>query len=368
MEKLKKPMLIACGGFVILFIFMFIISSCNRKVYTAKEFEEFLLAEAKTFYKNNVDTLPQENGKTTLSISNIIDNQKEYIGSDLTCDGGIDVINNNGYYLYVSNVKCSDGYSSRNLSEHLINSDVVSSGNGLYSYNDYYIYRGDNVNNYVIFNNQLWRIVKINSNGTLRMIETDYMIKTKNDEMVFKNNKRSSSKWDDRYNVDKENSSGYNDYIHDGINSRIKDYLEEVYKNEYSDEIKSYIVKQDLCIGKRSFTDSINDGSIECSNVLSEQNLGLLQLNEYINASLDPGCVNAESATCLNYNYLTEFNTTFWTMTAVSENSYEVYKIGSMITKATAKSNAVPKIVINLSREARFTTGDGTEENPYIIN
>ena len=55
-------------------------------------------------------------------------------------------------------------------------------------------------------------------------------------------------------------------------------------------------------------------------------------------------------------------------MTPVSENSYEVFKIGSTITNATASSTATPKVVLNLSNEIRFSKGDGSETNPYIIN
>ena len=248
--------------------------------------------------------------------------------------------------MYVPNISCTDGYSSTRLADHLISQDkIVSSGNGLYATYDYYTYRGDNVDNYIIFNNQLWRIVKINSDGSIKIIETDKAIKSKKGSKEYKNSRRPSEVWDNRYNVDKNYTSGFNDYVHDDINSRIKDYLEDVYINEYSDETKGYIVKQDLCIGKRSLTDNINDGSIECSNILNDQYVGLLQLNEYINASLDPSCVSAESVTCSNYNYIAAMKSTFWSITAVKDNTYDVFKIGKKITDATASSTSTPKIV-----------------------
>lgn len=369
MEKLKKPMIIACGGFVILFIFMFIMSSCKKKDYTTEEFSSYLLDKAKSYYSNHKDALPQtDTGKTSLNITTLVEDQEDYIG-DTTCNGSIDVINNNGYYMYAPNINCSDGYSSTKLSTHLISSlDTVTSGNGLYANYDYYIFRGDNVDNYVIFNDQLWRILRINSDGSIKIIETDYIVKSKKGNLELKSSKRPSQVWDNRYNVDKGSTSGYNDFIHDGINSRIKDYLDDVYENEYSEETKGYIVKQNLCIGKRSIAETNNDGSVECSNILSDQYLGLIQLNEYINASLDPACISAESVTCSNYNYLATFKTTFWSLTAVSENSYDVFKIGKRMTDATSSSTATPKIVLNLSSEVSFTEGDGTEANPYIID
>lgn len=367
MEKFRKPMLIACGGFVILFIFMFIMSSCSKKNYTTQEFSEYLLDAATAYYDQNKSALPQtDTGKTSVSIDTLVGDQEDYIG-DTTCNGSVDVINNNGYYMYVPNISCTDGYSSTKLSDHL-KENIVSSGNGLYATYDYYIYRGDTVNNFVVFNDQLWRIVRINSDGSLKMIETDYVVKSKKGVLEFKSSKRTSEVWDDRYNSEKNYTSGFNDFIHEGLNSRIRDYLEEVYNEEYSDETKGYIVKQNLCIGKRSVTETTNDGSIECSNILYDQYVGLLPLNEYINASLEPTCVSAESVTCSNYNYLATFKSTFWSITAVSDNSYDVYKIGKKITDATASSTSTPKIVLNLSGEVRFNKGDGSEENPYIIN
>lgn len=368
-DKLKKPMLIVCGGFVILFIFMFIFGSCNKKVYTSLEFNEYLMDSAKEYSKKNKDALPQtDGGKLTLSISNLVSDQSEYLGDDNSCSGGIDITNNNGYYLYTPNISCTDGYATKKLTTELTDKEkIVTSGNGLYQYNDYYIYRGESVNNYVVFNNQLWRIIRINADGSIKMIETNYIVKEKNDNMSFKSSKRSSVVWDNRYNEEKKYNAGFNDFIHNGMNSRIKDELDSIY-NEYSDETKAYIVKQNLCIGKRSVTDTINDGSIECSNILNDQYVGLLQVNEYINASLDANCVSSESVTCANYNYLSTFKSTFWSITAVKENSFNVFKLGSKISDTTASSIATPKVVLLISSEVTFSKGDGSNDNPYIID
>lgn len=369
MEKLKKPLMIVAGGLVIFIIFMFILASCNKKNYTCKEFSEYLLEEAKAYYGRNNDLLPKnDGGKTNVSISTLVDDQEKYLG-DNTCSGSIDVINNNGFYMYSPNINCSDGYKTQKLSTYLTSADkIVNTGNGLYAAGADYIYRGDNVDNYILFNKQLWRILKINSDGSLRIIETNYKIKSNNDDIEYKSSRRTSVVWDDRYNTEKSYSSGFNDYIHENINSRIKDSLEDIYNNEYDENIKGYIVPQDLCVGKRALNDAVNDGSVECSNIIYSQYIGLIQLNEYINASLDTACVSAESVTCSNYNYLATFNSTFWTITPVKDNSYEIYKVGNNISDATANSTATPRVVITLSSDAVFSDGEGTYENPYMIN
>lgn len=368
MEKLKKPLLIVCGGFVILFIFLFIMASCNKKTYTTEQFNDILLEKAKTYFKTNKDALPKNDGnKVSLSIGSLIENQSDYL-KDTTCTGSIDVINNNGYYLYVPNINCSDGYGKQKLSDYLINKDVVTNANGLYQMNNDYVYRGDNIDNYLVFNGQVFRILRINEDGTLRIIETDYKIKYDKDKISYKSNRRTSTSWDNRINSEKNSASGFNDFIREGLNSRIKDKLDDIYRKDFTDEAKAYIVSQNLCVGKRSLTDNINDGSIECSEVIENQYLGLLAIYEYLNASLDDSCTNIDDSTCRNYNYLTDIKSTYWSMTAVKENSYDVFKIGNRIIDATASSSALPKVVLNLSEEVRFSKGNGSKENPYIIN
>ena len=51
--------------------------------------------------------------------------------------------------------------------------NLVSSGYGLYLYNDEYIYRGSNVNNYVKFSDseRIFRIVKVTKNNEVVLIQ-----------------------------------------------------------------------------------------------------------------------------------------------------------------------------------------------------
>ena len=369
MEKLRKMMYIVVGVLAIFILFLFILASCNKKKYTPKEFSDYLVDSAKLYYKRHPEMLPQSNGgKTSINIASLVEKQEKYIGKNNICSGEINVTNNNGYYMYSPNISCSDGFQSTKLLTKITDqSNIVTSANGLYASNGEYIFRGEDVNNYLVFNKQLWRIIKINADGSFKIIETNYIVKEKKGTTQYKNNKRLSTVWDDRYNADKTYTSGFNDYVHEGINSRIKDTLEGIY-NGYDEDIKGYIVAQNLCIGKRTVRDAVNDGSIECSSVLENQYIGLIQLNEFIGASLDPNCVSAESVTCANYNYLSTFNSTYWTITANSENSYNVYKVGKSIGNSTANNNATPRVVINLSADISSSSGDGSEKNPYVID
>ena len=59
----------------------------------------------------------------------------------------------------------------------LSSSSFVYEGEGLYNSNGIYIYKGENVNNYVLFSNMLFRIVKINSDKTIDIVLDDYINK-----------------------------------------------------------------------------------------------------------------------------------------------------------------------------------------------
>ena len=236
----------------------------------------------------------------------------------------------------------------------LILDNVVTSGNGLYNINGEYYYRGDNVNNYVIFDGLLWRILKINKDNSIKLIEVK-----RRDPIV----------WDDRYNETTQSNTGINNYYFNDLSSRIKENLDSLYKSEIllTNDAKGFLKSTTLCIGKRNIEDITTDGSTECSITLDNQYYGLIQLNEYLIASLDTNCVNATSTACSNYNYLADFPNSYWTLTANSDNDNQVYKINSTVMSTGAGNSGMARVVINISENVNVT-GEGTLEKPYLIS
>ena len=57
----------------------------------------------------------------------------------------------------------------------LDNTDIVTSGDGLYKdeYEDRYFYKGANPNNYINFNNSLWRIISVENDGTIKIMKNE---------------------------------------------------------------------------------------------------------------------------------------------------------------------------------------------------
>lgn len=358
-EKLKKIIYIVLGVFVIFFVVLIIISSCSSKV-TPKTLETKIVNNTKSYYESHKDELPSENGVITLSLSDlsnkgIIKQVDKLLDKDTTCNGTISIENNNNYYMYSPSLDCTVGnetYKTINLKEILLE-NVVTSGNGLYSNGGSYYFKGDKVNNYLMFDSLLWRITKINEDGTIRIIEAG---------------RREPVTWDDRYNSVTTSTTGINDYVVNNINSRIKDNLDEIYSNEtvVTNDAKGYIKETSLCVGKRGTLDNDNSGSIECSSRLDKQYLGLLQLNEYMIASLDSNCVDSSSVACSNYNYLADLGVSYWTITANKDNTSQVYKINNTVISTGASNSGMARLVVNIS-ENTSVTGTGTESDPFVV-
>lgn len=358
-QKLLRIMGIVAGIIIIFIIIIALISSCNRnKKFTLEEMESKLITLSKRYYEKNKSSLPKDGEEASLTTGYFISNgnfKSLTLTSGKTCTGEIVVSNNNGYYLYTPKLSCGSDIKAITLSEKLTEpTNVLTTGEGLYSYGSSYIYRGENINNYLMLNDKLWRIVKVDSDKSVRVIEVK---------------KSDSSYWDNRYNLDKKSNTGINDFVANNINSRIKNKLEDLYNNElkFNEETKAYFVKHDLCIGKRSENENVNDGSIECSETIKDQVFGLIQANEYFLASLDQNCVGMTSISCTNYNYLARLDSATWTLTADEDTSYKAYRLDYGISIANTSNISGVAIVAHLSKNTLYKSGTGTLDDPYTV-
>ena len=87
-----------------------------------------------------------------------------------------------------------------------------------------------------------------------------------------------------------------------------------------------------------------------------------------MNASLDTNCTTGTSPSCVNYNYLSKYIYRWWTITATTLNTYNVYQIsyGQPIL-ISCSSSAYVRPVVHLAKDTVYVSGEGTVENPYIV-
>ena len=138
-----------------------------------------IVKNAKNYYKNHEDELPEVNVVKTVDLTelvskNIIDDLNKILDKETTCSGNVKIENNNNYYMYSPNISCKNEFETYNtkILKDVLLENVVTNGNGLYNIYSNYYFRGDNVNNYIIFDGILWRITKVNNDGTIKEIDT----------------------------------------------------------------------------------------------------------------------------------------------------------------------------------------------------
>ena len=285
------------------------------------------------------------------------------------------------------------------LGEDLIKlAGVVESGDGLYkdSYEEnVYTYRGGSPNNYVTFNNELWRIISVNtSDNTIKIIRNEILLDKPFDTC-------SNGRYDGQYCND--NSNGCNIYgststLYDNnLNlittlgreyngtkytlpnkeSEISIYLNGEYYNGLDAEAKN-MIKEDAVykVGVLYYNNTSIIQDMEQVNATKwKGKVGLIDATEYIKASTYTNCLDINSAyfknVCSNNNWM-YLNDYWWTLTGYSMNisriSWFIINDGSMGTDMGVYSNLGVRPVVTLKAEVKITSGDGSQNNSYQLS
>lgn len=358
-EFIKDKIYYISGATVVLIILLIIISSCSNSGKGYAGIEQKMVTAARNYYQERQNKLPKEDGNSVkVTINTLIDAElikeiKDPKNKEQTCDGFVQVKKVDDDYAFIPFLTCKGNYEPKYLLDVIKNSKLDEYGNGVYTMDDYpgeYVYRGDDVNNHIIFNDQEWKIIKVDSDNTI--------------ELVY-NADRNTTRyaWDSDYNSEKERNYGDNtDYLH----SDIRKTLVEFYETNFTNESKAHIVKKDICIGRKAI-DAKESARDECSVTRTEK-IGLLRVSDYSKASLDSGCVRYDYPECSNRNYFTNSEIATWLLTAVADNTYQVYTLSSsgiVETRASSTKKIYP--VIYLDKDVVVIQGDGSVENPYIV-
>ncbi|MBQ9181765.1 MAG: hypothetical protein IJ134_03940 [Bacilli bacterium] len=352
----KKMFYVFCaviGTFILLLIILVVVKLVKGTKISYDKLQDRMVTAAENYYDDNPKTLPKNEGEEiSVSIDTLVD--EGYLSSlerlvDATCRGNVMVKKNGDQYMYYPSLDCGSEYKTRSLGSIITDqSNVVESGDGLYKYNDGYVFRGEYVNNYVSFADSVWRIISIDNAGNIRMIN-------EKEENTY-------NTWDDRYNIHENRSVGINNYDL----SRIKKSLEEIY-DEYDKEEKRHIIKQNVCVQGKSESDSSINTHFSCSSVVSNQYVGVISISDFALASIDSNCTSIYSDSCSNYNYLYPFISNMWTSTPYSGNSYQAYYVDSYVDVSNAENMKRIYQVISISGKEIYKSGAGTLDNPYKL-
>ena len=330
--------------------------------------EDKIVEATKKYYADHADLLPVYDGKYSLDYNTLVNGEyikplNEILKDGDKCTADIIVIKSGVDYSYIPRLDCGDNYKTIELYRQILNDNqVVLSGSGLYRETDgSYYFRGKVTNNYFAMGvndtnsdkELLWQIIGINSDNTVKI------------RAIY--GTEDNSEFDGRYNIDKDTNYGYNTFE----DSTMKDFLKRLETNGkfLTPEQKAKLVSKKICIGKRSETETVNNGSIECSSLSNETFMfSTLLPYEFLRASLDENCKTVNDRSCENLNYLAYQSSSEWSTTPSATDSYRVYAFYGTYYGLSAASN--PKtlhVVANLNEYSFYKSGTGTMEDPYRI-
>ena len=158
-KQLIKFMGIVAVLLVLFFLIMLVLSLTTKRSRSFSDVEKIMKEAGEKYMEDHSEYLPEEGDIIDIPASNLIN--EEYMkdfsvlipDENVTCNSGtsyVTVENSAGKYVYSPYLDCGDSYVTTELYKVVANDDnIVTSGYGLYAINGAYVFKGDNVNNYV---------------------------------------------------------------------------------------------------------------------------------------------------------------------------------------------------------------------------
>jgi len=262
---------------------------------------------------------------------------------------------------------------------------AVTTGDGLYQdeYEDgRYIYKGTNPNNYIRFNDETWRILSVENDGTLKIMKKDSIGNIEWDATGTRSSSTSTyctdasdyscnawSKMEGTWT----NGSKTGTVIQD---ASLNTYLNNDYYNSLSSEARNLIQTHIWSVGPVTYGNSDLAAQIASENGTTwSGNIGLMSASEFLRANNNttqcgnPSLNNANRDICKTTNYIVPTSGYIWTISPRENNAYFVFNMSSYGSLFTNSANCtdfgvLPALYLksNINLE-----GEGTETNPYTI-
>ena len=276
---------------------------------------------------------------------------------------------------------------------------VADSGDGLYV-DEYtsgrYVYRGANPNNYIEFNNELWRIIAKEADGTYKIVRNEVLPEQMPfDEQGYRdsgsngaggtycaNSSDGCNAWAATANL-VGSPAEFTNTTQSGtvlLDSSLNKYLNGEYYNNLSGEAQGLIVNNTWNVGGIFGEESNPNGEIELA--LEEEKayqwngkVGLINETDYLNANSNQSLCssgmgfdsNLEACVTTDWMYIPG---TYWCSLSpsadISNSVFRVRNDGHVGSNLARYSDGVRPAVF-LSSSLSFS-GSGTQSNPYRIN
>lgn len=315
----------------------------NKEIYKEKLVEGENLIHSVSLIEPNITdryTLIIENKNNRTDISSIITIDNESINKNTLQDL---ILRDN---LFNINPKTNIG-------------DIATEDEGLIkSYDDYgitYYFRGDINNNYIKIQGKMFRIIRINGDGTIRAILDDYA----DGEFAFNTNTD-----ENKSNLIKLEKSTVINNLNSWLKENLSEYEDLLVASSFCSDTELDTIKDNIKYSKTHERLENNDTTFKCFGTSYLSKIGLISPDEVLFAG---GSIKNDN----NKYYLHNRNLNYdsWTIGSFKEDTnIEMYMLTSngALVNNTITNPLHLRPVINISSSA-VAKGEGTEENPYII-
>ena len=224
-----------------------------------------------------------------------------------------------------------------------------------------YYYRGNITNNYVKINDFLFRIVRINGDGTVRIVLNDVL----QNENVFNKNYNEQAEYDSQLDI---NNTSLNNTLLNWLNKNFQDYLEFFADGSYCTDDIFDIEINDIKYTK-AYQRVIKDKTptLKCLGYKYQAKIGFLSIDEVSMAGANYKEENKDY-----YLYNDKIIGNYFTTNAyfINNSNYitmmDIKPDGSIGEGTLINKSAYLRPVVNINNNARVK-GNGTIDNPYII-
>lgn len=223
------------------------------------------------------------------------------------------------FIKYYSKSKEKAAVESNSLGKKILDTSMDS----LEDINKVYYFKENSENNYLLYSNILFRIVKIEENNVLTLISDESLTYLANGE----NKDVNDSYINNWLNKTEENHSGI---LQNNLNSLI-----------------SYAKNGEIC------ADTIDEAKSSCENYINDYFITTLSVKDYINTGADKGFINNG-----------EF---FYLSDTTKDNKIWFVNNEGKLNKSTGKDVYGIRPVIKLKENIDYISGDGSKNNPYTI-
>ncbi|MFQ8642940.1 MAG: hypothetical protein ACLR92_01465 [Bacilli bacterium] len=298
--------------------------------------------------------------------------------------------------------QAENGYTPGDqVASEQLTSNLVTSGDGLYE-DTYepgrYVYKGSNPNNYITFNNEEWRIISVEADGTLKIIKNGSIGQMAWDATGTRNSDTSTyctngetygcNAWAATSNLVNSSdvfvlffpngSSESAQETYSGTvtkDSSLNIYLNSIYYKSLIDV--SNVVNGNYYIGSPGNGNDEEDILVNLKQIKEytwNGKVGLINILEYMNATTSMSCTKVSDV----YNNINDCNINNWLQTGTQEwtitpnassrrTAVFDYNLsqGASHNDRVSFNNAV-RPVLYLKSDITLS-GEGTQSNPYTI-